>query len=142
MPDDKLESFKIGDTQKPTVTSPKKRKKSGELTDEEKKAQSEAHSLGFRRIETILEEEDVELSHVVVMRSGIRLEDQMALFLEMEAGSATLAKGLGAHDRRGHTHVFVIRETAGWWQQLPVRLEKILQESSENGNGQISKLVL
>jgi Uri superfamily endonuclease len=80
----------------------------------------------FWNIDYLLEEKDVELSQVVLMRSGIRLEDELALFLEMEPGSTAVAKGLGAHDRRGHTHVFIVRETADWWRRLPVRLEKYL----------------
>ena len=66
----------------------------------------------------------------MVIRSGIRFEDDLALFLEMEPGIKAVAKGLGAHDRRGHTHVFIVRKTADWWQQLPVRLKKYLQELS------------
>lgn len=47
MADDKLEAFKIGDTRKPAVSAPKKTGDS-----------AEAQSLGFRRIEGILETED------------------------------------------------------------------------------------
>ena len=94
----------------------------------------------FWNIDYLLEEEDVELSHIVVMRSEMRLEDELALFLEMEAGSAAVAKGLGAHDRRGHTHVFIVRDTVDWWQQLPVRLEKILQESSFAQCGEVQEI--
>jgi hypothetical protein len=50
--DKKLESFKIGDTQQPGVKKPAK----GD--DAARQAESEAASLGFRRIETILEDDD------------------------------------------------------------------------------------
>lgn len=50
--DEKLESFKIGDTQQPGV----KKAKKGDNA--ERQAESEAASLGFRRIETILEDDD------------------------------------------------------------------------------------
>ncbi|MFC1610679.1 hypothetical protein ACFL6C_06965 [Myxococcota bacterium] len=50
--DKKLESFKIGDTQKPGITK-------GKVSDDAKRQEeSEANSLGFRRIETILENDD------------------------------------------------------------------------------------
>jgi hypothetical protein len=52
MTDKKLESFKIGDTQKAGVSRP------GRAAQTDDRAESEAHSLGFRRIETILEEDD------------------------------------------------------------------------------------
>ncbi len=50
--DEKLESFKIGDTRQPGV------KKAGKSDDAKRQAESEAASLGFRRIETILEDDD------------------------------------------------------------------------------------
>ncbi|OGQ92187.1 MAG: hypothetical protein A2289_02555 [Deltaproteobacteria bacterium RIFOXYA12_FULL_58_15] len=49
----KLESFKIGDTRKPGISQPK----AGQETS--RQAASEAASLGFRRIETILENDEV-----------------------------------------------------------------------------------
>ena len=52
MSDKKLESFKIGDTQKAGVNAPKK----GGAA--EQQAESEVYSLGFTRIEKILEDED------------------------------------------------------------------------------------
>jgi hypothetical protein len=50
--DKKLESFKIGDTQQAGV------RKAGVAPGPTREEQSEAASLGFRRIETILEEND------------------------------------------------------------------------------------
>lgn len=52
MSDKKLDSFKIGETQRPTVASPKKALKPDLAVD------SQRHSLGFMRIEKILEEND------------------------------------------------------------------------------------
>ncbi len=50
MTDKKLESFKIGATQKPGITKGK-----GQAPEKSNQAKSEESSLGFRRIETILE---------------------------------------------------------------------------------------
>lgn len=80
----------------------------------------------FWNIDYLLEKDDVNLSHVVIIRTTTRFEDELALFLEKEPGSAVIVKGLGAHDRRGHTHLFMIRETAAWWSRLPIRLKRHL----------------
>ena len=53
MTDKKLEAFKIGDTQRAGVS------KATKATEPDNQSQSETHSLGFRRIETILESDDV-----------------------------------------------------------------------------------
>jgi Uri superfamily endonuclease len=84
----------------------------------------------FWNIDYLLEEAEVELSHIVIMRSRTRFEDELAQFLAVAPGSSILAKGLGAHDRRGDTHMFMIRKTAEWWRQLPVRMERHLQKRS------------
>ncbi len=81
----------------------------------------------FWNIDFLLEEAESELSHVVIIRSTIRYEDELAGFLALEPGSSVVAKGLGAHDRQGHTHVFAVRETAAWWRDLPERLERFLK---------------
>lgn len=52
MSDKKIESFKIGDTQKAGVSAPKKGGASAQ------QGEAEAFSLGFTRIEKILEDED------------------------------------------------------------------------------------
>jgi len=71
MADSKLESFKIADTRKPaSASAPRKIAKGGDTT----AAESEAHSLGFRRIEGILEKEDP-----ATVRSSLdRLHSQLA----------------------------------------------------------------
>jgi len=52
MADDKLKSFKIGDSHRPGMSAPAK--KAGAQTDDK----PESISLGFTRIETLLEKED------------------------------------------------------------------------------------
>lgn len=80
----------------------------------------------FWNVDYLLEEEVVDLSHVVIIRTRRKFEDELARFLEAEPKSRALAKGLGAHDSHGHTHILIFRETADWWRQLPIRLEGLL----------------
>ena len=80
----------------------------------------------FWNIDYLLEEDVVELSHIVIIRTRTRFEDELAHLLEAEPKSSVLAKGLGAHDKQGRTHILMIRETADWWQQLPTRLQGLL----------------
>lgn len=80
----------------------------------------------FWNVDYLLEEEVVDLSHVVIIRTRSKFEDELARFLEAEPKSRALAKGLGAHDSHGHTHILIFRETADWWRQLPIRLEGLL----------------
>jgi Uri superfamily endonuclease len=80
----------------------------------------------FWNVDYLLEEDVVDLSHVVIIRTRIKFEDELAQFLEAEPKSSALAKGLGAHDSHGRTHILILQETADWWQQLPTRLEELL----------------
>ena len=81
----------------------------------------------FWNVDYLLEEDVVDLSHVVIIRTRNRFEDELAQFLEAEPKSSALAKGLGAHDSHGRTHILIFRETADWWQQLPTRLKGLLK---------------
>jgi len=76
----------------------------------------------FWNIDYLLEEDAVSLSHVVILRSQIKLEDGLALFLMDQPGSRIVAKGLGAHDKRGQSHLLAFQETDQWWQKLPAAL--------------------
>ena len=80
----------------------------------------------FWNVDYLLEEDVVDLSHVVIIRTRSKFEDELAQFLEAEPKSSALAKGLGAHDSHGRTHILIFRETADWWQQLPTRLEGLI----------------
>ena len=81
----------------------------------------------FWNVDYLLEENVVDLSHVVIIRTRSKFEDELAKFLEAEPKSRVLAKGLGANDNHGRTHILISRETADWWQQLPTRLEDLLK---------------
>ena len=72
----------------------------------------------FWNIDYLLEEDVVDLSHVAAIRTRSKIEDDLAQMLEAEPKSHVLAQGLGAHDKRGRTHLLMIEETADWWQKL------------------------
>jgi Uri superfamily endonuclease len=80
----------------------------------------------FWNVDFLLEERDVVLTHALVVRSRTRLEDDLAAYFAQEPGCEPLAKGLGAHDRQGETHIFNAQKPAGWWQHLPTRIQKYL----------------
>lgn len=80
----------------------------------------------FWNIDYLLEENVVDLSHVLAIRTKRKFEDELAHFLEKGPNCRALAKGLGAHDKYDSTHVLLIQETAEWWRQLPKRAEELL----------------
>ena len=92
------------------------------------------HKKLFWNIDYLLEEEVVELSHVLILRTRVEMEDRLAHFLTGEPNSSILAPGLGAHDKRGSTHILVTQELANWWQFLPQRLEVLLGQAEEIGD--------
>jgi hypothetical protein len=88
MTEKKIGSFKIGETQRAVVKSSKKDEAAM------RQAQSEAMSVGFRRIETILEEED--LAQITQKLEKIRTE--LAAF---EARSQTSKDKAAARKAQG-----------------------------------------
>lgn len=72
----------------------------------------------FWNIDYLLEQDDVDLSHVMVMRSLAHCEDRVASILADMPESKILAKGLGAHDRPGQSHLYLFGERGTWWQEL------------------------
>lgn len=81
----------------------------------------------FWNVDYLLEKDIVDLSHVVAIRTRIKIEDDLAQMLEAEPKSHVLAQGLGAHDKRGRTHLLMIEGTADWWQKLLERLQRMLK---------------
>lgn len=84
----------------------------------------------FWNIDYLLEEGHVRLSHVIIIRSLINLEDTLAHFLATQPGCRILEKGLGAHDRPGQTHFLGFPQMDLFWQQLPGLLNQFLGEAS------------
>jgi len=64
----------------------------------------------------LLDENAVLLSHVIVIRSDVRLESQIAQSLAASPDVFALAEGLGASDARGETHLFGIKNADIFWR--------------------------
>lgn len=85
----------------------------------------------FWHVDYLLDAEVVDLSHVFIIRAPRRLEDALAQLLEDDACTSILAKGLGANDARGGTHLLRVGADESWWQSLPSRLALWLDDSGD-----------
>ena len=56
------------------------------------------------------------------MRTAVPLESRMARLLEKDPATAVLARGLGANDDPGHTHLLKVEASGQWWLNLPAKL--------------------
>jgi Uri superfamily endonuclease len=73
-------------------------------------------------IDYLLERPEVELTHVIVLRSVVRLETAVADWLIQDPAVCIITPGLGARDNPGRTHLLVVRAAEDWWQRLPHQL--------------------
>ncbi len=73
----------------------------------------------FWNVDFLLEEIDVTLTHVLVVRCGNYLEDFLAGHLIIQPGCFVPVKGLGAHDKRGQTHLLGFLRIDDVWRRLP-----------------------
>lgn len=76
----------------------------------------------FWHVDYLLEETAVALTHVLVWRSGRRLEDAIARLLLADEETAVLWPGLGASDARGQTHLLRAPQSLTWWRETAERL--------------------
>ncbi|MCO5179353.1 MAG: GIY-YIG nuclease family protein [Candidatus Promineofilum sp.] len=66
-------------------------------------------------IDYLLDDPAVEIARVLVLRSRVRMENELARSLDAHPGFAPLVPGLGASDAAGETHVFRVRtDLIGW----------------------------
>jgi Uri superfamily endonuclease len=75
----------------------------------------------FWNIDYLLDEKDVELAQVFILRSADRLEEPLADLLLTDPTCQPIAPGLGAHDSRASTHLLQVHAEDQWWQTLPTR---------------------
>jgi Uri superfamily endonuclease len=73
-------------------------------------------------IDYLLEQPAVELTHVIALRTGVKLETAVADKLAQDPAVFIFAPGLGAQDDPGRTHLLGIRADEGWWRQRPSQL--------------------
>jgi len=72
-------------------------------------------------IDYLLDDPTAKLRHVYAIRSETRLEAKVADWLAQQTMVGTIAGGLGAGDAPGNTHLFRVKASLAWWDQLPDR---------------------
>lgn len=80
----------------------------------------------FWNVDHLLDQPSVDLSHVIAIRSQVRLEAQLGRLLENDPYTYILEKGLGANDVSGNTHLLGVRADEAWWASLPGRITPLL----------------
>ena len=94
-----------------------------------KETQPPANKKLFWNVDYLLDEEDVQLRQVIILRSAVRLEDEVAALLLADPTCRPIAAGLGAHDRPGSTHLLHMYARDSWWGSLPERFNRLLSET-------------
>ena len=74
-------------------------------------------------IHYLLEQRAAQLATVYVLYSAHHLESQLASFFAHIPHARIVAKGLGAGDAPGHTHLLRIEAPDAWWSNLPQQLQ-------------------
>lgn len=73
-------------------------------------------------IDYLLERPEVALTHVIMLRSSVRLETAVADWLVQDQAVFIVVQGLGARDDPGRTHLLGVRAVEDWWQGMPRQL--------------------
>lgn len=81
-------------------------------------------------VDFLLDDESAILQHAYLLRTGQRLENELAEMLLADPASSIISPGLGARDHRGSTHLVRISAGESWWRDLPARLNLLLQENA------------
>lgn len=82
----------------------------------------------FWHIDYLLDHPAVDLTHIILIRSLKRLEAQLAQILERDPHTFILARGLGANDLPGNTHLLGVKADEVWWASLPGKISQLLGE--------------
>ncbi len=77
-------------------------------------------------VDYLLDELAVTLEQVYVLQTTIRLETRIANLLATDPCTSIIAKGLGANDAPGHTHLLRVDANESWWQNLSTRLMALI----------------
>ncbi|MHA2251741.1 MAG: GIY-YIG nuclease family protein [Candidatus Kariarchaeaceae archaeon] len=80
----------------------------------------------YWNIDFLLDQIDVQIEHLIIIRTTTPIERKVAQFLENDSQTSILVKGIGANDSPGNTHLLRANESINWWKKLPKGLEKIL----------------
>lgn len=76
-------------------------------------------------IDFLVDQEEVTLQQVFVVRSPVPMEEAIADMLAADPATTLIAPGLGAQDRRGAAHLRAVQADEAWWAALPPRLQAL-----------------
>ncbi|MDX1412930.1 MAG: DUF123 domain-containing protein [Candidatus Promineifilaceae bacterium] len=79
----------------------------------------------YWNIDYLLEQNAANLTHIIIIRSAVNLEDRIAHYLAIQKETRVLVKGLGAQDKRDQTHLMNIDNASSWWRRLPAALAEL-----------------
>jgi len=66
-------------------------------------------------IDYLMDEPHTLLAQVFYIRCPLRLEHALVANLEQDPDTRIIVPGFGAHDHRGHTHLFAAPQETAWW---------------------------
>ena len=72
----------------------------------------------FWNIDHLLNLEIVEIVNLIAIRSPIRLESPIGVFLENNKDTEIIEKGLGANDSPNNTYILRVNSNEMWWLSL------------------------
>ncbi len=72
----------------------------------------------FWNIDHLLNLEIVEIVNLIAIRSPIRLESSIGVFLENNKDTEIIEKGLGANDSPNNTYILRVNSDGMWWLSL------------------------
>ena len=78
----------------------------------------------FWNIDFMLDLEIAEIVNIIAIRSRERLESTIAQFLEHNAETQIIEKGLGANDSPRNTHVLHVNVDDMWWLSIADNIQK------------------
>ncbi|MFQ5398588.1 MAG: DUF123 domain-containing protein [Anaerolineae bacterium] len=85
----------------------------------------------FWNVDYLLEDLDVSLTQVMILRGRQRLEPRIGRLLTEDPCTFLLAPGLGANDVPGQSHLLGVRADEEWWNQLVRRLVQLTTGKDE-----------
>ena len=73
-------------------------------------------------VDHLLDLTEAELLGFYLLRTQRNIEASLGKFIENDEHTIVFAKGLGANDIPGNTHILRVEATADWWSELGQRL--------------------
>jgi len=84
-------------------------------------------------VDHFLDLPSAEITAIYLLPTPQRIEDELAAFFAAEKQTIVFAKGLGANDAPGQTHLLRIEANERWWQELAGRLRTLFFRQSTFG---------